>query len=920
MDEFKERIGSSWHRENRVSSKETWTQRLHLGIRGILRNKQYIGFGGLLTLFSLVGTDCRFAFTSGDSSDLYFDVGLISCIVFFLVDIMFQVITKPSYMLSFYFYADILSSVLLVFDLSSIANAVLFIESYKGPLAPPIFLTVLISGGRQLRIIRFIRLLQISPPVRAFIRMTLHQPVTSIHNHSAEAVHVATEFQPTRRKSRASLVSNSTTLDENDDEIENEVQNEKIEPRLKRLIGESARASIVTPTINSQVKNNCDDSKVGRQLSELNTMKVGVLVILCSIVAPLVSSHDDTIPAISLFLDELGEFYQSENIESFTRTLSNAETTLGTGSVSDTVTRLTWIGFTGIGQPAPISIPNLGSRVWNLTCQGYPGKLISLHPSNACPYLSFRRRFEISKWSIGGDFFLILDEKPRIIWDSVFNIIQTIFTIILILLLSIIFDVDCNRVILIPISRMVATMRKIQEDPLCANSLIDKELHDEVEYKNAKKYWKSIPFWRKIFVSKPNILVVDSFREYSNRDTRKLEKTILKIGSLLVVGFGEAGAEIVGSNISNSNSIRSETTRSGKKVNAVFGYISILDFNTITEVLQDGIVVLVNQVAEIVHGIVDEFNGNPCKNLGNGFLIVWKFTDDSDVRLAELAVLAFCKIVAAIERSPVLATYREHPHLKMRLPGYKVRVGMGLHAGHAIEGAIGSEFKLDASYLGEDVVLAQRLETFATKVYRSCIVASDPLIRCISNRMNVFRKIDTICMDTQGSDLITLYTVDLDTSDLSIASIPKNVDENELKMNSNVKEYFRKQRKIQRKQEKLDASFLPAEMFDHDELLVMRRKFHTKSGLLFNQIFMKGFLNYQAGEWAVAKKALKQCLVYWLVNGRDRAKNMKINWATIPDEAIMSMQPSEHIDGPALAILGYILSSNHVNWRGFRSM
>lgn len=43
-------------------------------------------------------------------------------------------------------------------------------------------------------------------------------------------------------------------------------------------------------------------------------------------------------------------------------------------------------------------------------------------------------------------------------------------------------------------------------------------------------------------------------------------------------------------------------------------------------------------------------------------------------------------------------------------------MGFGLHAGWAIEGAIGSEFKIDASYLSPNVNISARLEA-ATKQF-----------------------------------------------------------------------------------------------------------------------------------------------------------------------------------------------------------
>lgn len=33
----------------------------------------------------------------------------------------------------------------------------------------------------------------------------------------------------------------------------------------------------------------------------------------------------------------------------------------------------------------------------------------------------------------------------------------------------------------------------------------------------------------------------------------------------------------------------------------------------------------VNEIAELVHGVVDKFSGTPNKNIGDAFLFVWKF-------------------------------------------------------------------------------------------------------------------------------------------------------------------------------------------------------------------------------------------------------------------------------------------------------
>ena len=36
----------------------------------------------------------------------------------------------------------------------------------------------------------------------------------------------------------------------------------------------------------------------------------------------------------------------------------------------------------------------------------------------------------------------------------------------------------------------------------------------------------------------------------------------------------------------------------------------------------------VNEIAEVVHGIVDQFSGAANKNIGDAFLLVWKYPEE----------------------------------------------------------------------------------------------------------------------------------------------------------------------------------------------------------------------------------------------------------------------------------------------------
>ena len=61
---------------------------------------------------------------------------------------------------------------------------------------------------------------------------------------------------------------------------------------------------------------------------------------------------------------------------------------------------------------------------------------------------------------------------------------------------------------------------------------------------------------------------------------------------------------------------------------AIFGFCDIRNFTDVTEVLQTGIMVFVNEIAEITHAIVDQYLGQSNKNIGDAFLIVWKYLEE----------------------------------------------------------------------------------------------------------------------------------------------------------------------------------------------------------------------------------------------------------------------------------------------------
>ena len=69
----------------------------------------------------------------------------------------------------------------------------------------------------------------------------------------------------------------------------------------------------------------------------------------------------------------------------------------------------------------------------------------------------------------------------------------------------------------------------------------------------------------------------------------------------------------------------------GERTYAIFGFCILDDFNETNEVLEETIMSYVNQVAEITHSMVDKYGGSANKNIGEAFVLVWKFHNPLEI-------------------------------------------------------------------------------------------------------------------------------------------------------------------------------------------------------------------------------------------------------------------------------------------------
>jgi len=222
-------------------------------------------------------------------------------------------------------------------------------------------------------------------------------------------------------------------------------------------------------------------------------------------------------------------------------------------------------------------------------------------------------------------------------------------------------------------------------------------------------------------------------------------------------------------------------------------------------------------------------------------------------KFADMSIIAFSKIIAAVHTSSMLATsYRGHPSLQLRLgSNYRVCLNIGLHAGWAVEGAVGSEFKIDASYISPHVAIAGNIET-ATNLYGVSLVASETVVNlCSSGMAAKCRLIDRVHIP--GSHVpLELYSIDLDFLTLPVDTTPP------LDIVWNARERFKVRQFLDaEKKEKLAGDFDLMALFDRDKSIARMRQKYTQQ---FLQVFKMGYENYSEGEWQVAQGFLNRTL------------------------------------------------------------
>eukprot|EP00753_Platysulcus_tardus_P010626 PLAT2913.1.p2 GENE.PLAT2913.1~~PLAT2913.1.p2 ORF type:complete len:895 (+),score=492.34 PLAT2913.1:104-2788(+) len=659
----------------------------------------------VMTVYALFGDDLRRALFFKPADPVFYGISSVALFLFAL-ELALNSLGKPRFLWSFFFWLDLLATVSLVADIGWIIN--LEEESSEAQDGSAALRTgkATRAGSRAGRIVRIVRLVRLVRLVKLY-------------------KHVKGE----------------------DDDEEEEV--------------EAAH----------------EPSKVGKRLSERTTRGLIILVLTMLFVLPFISPTA---------LDTPTNEYQSEGLATLHRMPQD-------GNVTEDALRFAVQHYVAGGgvllylrlcptgcarSPAPADVSDW---IGDVRFRDSEGTVVEANPLNGWSVESLQseefvetnyRSPERSKLTVTGCFVdgelveggtceseAVFDDRALTTQEAWYSVIRTWVVMFALMAGSFWFTHDAEKLVIGPIERMVKTVQELAENPL-----------------------------KKCIVKGDPVAAGEDGYE-----TALLEDTIAKIGGLLQVGFGEAGAEIIGKNMGGAGEM--DPLIAGSKVFAVFGFCNVLYFLDTTECLQEEIMVYVNRIAALVHSAVHGFGGAANKNIGDAFLLAWKLpgitpegvdsaatggaggrerreSAVSDymrrqpgiISIADSALCAFVKTIMDVQESSTvgeLSRYATHPEIRKRFTsGFSVKMGFGLNIGWAIEGAIGSRYKIDASYLSPHVNVSARLET-ACKQYGVRLLFSSTLFSLLSPELQALcRKIDRVTV--KGSIVpIDLYTFDI---------------------------------------------------------------------------------------------------------------------------------------------------------------
>lgn len=919
--------------------KETWCTSVS---RRLVDSTKFITFTALLTIYALVGDDLRLIFTN-QPVDPCFDAVVFGCFFIFAFEIVVSCLGKNDYTCGFFFWLDVIATFSMLLDVTFVADGSLFTgggseqdnaSNLRGGRTAKV-------GAKFARVIRVLRLVRILKLYKAWSDAQRQKRIDKLRE--------ARRQRAQRREARQSRGSadaypmpapGSLPDDWEDDFLEeSEVDSKKLDSKIGQKMSEMtirkticlilAMLIVLPLMVHEELNQNPFSAEYGadhvwKAFQDFSVAPGNATVARTKYeeaLLQMVYYHNwfEGSDSADLYYAQLywvGARGQDENVvvsqaasaevrpESFHswRAVQHDDALYSYGSMPAQVeeaVRSEWSqncdddasaserwfrrGFSVLAEEIDNSVS------YRVPC---PKDLRYQESVLFAPRALTQSEYDDAHLVFYFDLRKFVQEESRLgLWT-------TFFVLCLLLMGSVLFSHDSNNLVVHPLENMMQRVLTIRSNPMAAIKMSDDEFRAEERAKalESRRQREKIKSYLK------DLLTLKLFQGQQDgqtiMETVILEKTIIKLGTLLVIGFGQAGCNIIAHNLhANEQTALVDAMIPGAQVECVIGVARVNNFSATTEVLQTNITTFVNHIAEIVHGVANEFHGAPNRNSGDSFLIVWRINDKEDAqerrRKAEMSVVAFATMLGALHSSPLLAEYHKHPGMILHL-GEKSHVDLsfGLHAGWAIEGAVGTEFKIDASYVSPNVSLAQSMQRMAL-VYGVRVLLSQKVVElCGKDVASKCRHIDRVII-IGSQEPMDLYCVDLD-----YRSVKVKVQE-PLDVVWGPRTRYKARQVLESCQETvLSGSFDLARVFETDKIMAqMRNRYHVEFFALFNM----GYQNYSQGEWQVARTMLSQ---------------------TVKMLALVDCPSDEgFVDGPSAELLRYMGEHEYeapADWRGIR--
>jgi hypothetical protein len=237
-------------------------------------------------------------------------------------------------------------------------------------------------------------------------------------------------------------------------------------------------------------------------------------------------------------------------------------------------------------------------------CSGFEPAINLTQPSDM---LFINRDYNITTRCFG-----VFDNRIECRLTAILNISKTILVCLILFLGAFCFSKDTKSLVLEPLDSMVKKIKRISKNPAKAKQ------ENEIE-----EYFTLL---KDIERRNNSGCCSGDTGEKKNIETIILDKTIVKIGSLLAMGYGEAGSDIIEKNLRNNNG-EINPMSPGENIVGVYAYFNFMYNSDVLDTLQHTYSIVMNEVLQIISEICIEKGVYNTKNVGDGVLVVWKLDE-----------------------------------------------------------------------------------------------------------------------------------------------------------------------------------------------------------------------------------------------------------------------------------------------------